>query len=684
MKNPRILFVVLVAAGYAGYLCLQYASIRYIEPTTLLKQDEKWCNKSSTVSDATTFKALEDELERLTSELAMAKTKAETEKRLSKELETKVQDLERAKLSGSITSNSKSFNALCQRIPSSPKAWIDNINVTLGASQDRQQDPSYILRDLNARALEFITPRLSRAMEGFPHHNLDKLLSKTRARFEYLTNYNATAENATIPPPPIRIYVSGGSVAHGQNCVTSVRSITADRCSWPWRLRVLVNNLVGGDMIEIVNGARGGANSQAGRALLAYAPPPQQPIDIIINAHSVNDQITFTRDQAAARNLSLSAYTLDMTQNFTRQVMTHHPDAVLLWLEDYLGNEARNLLELQEYAQTIHTLSKYYGFGVLSYTDAVRDVVYGDTHETALTPVWYQDSPDSNDTMVREVHPGVMMHASVTYLWLHYGWNLLREACAGGFTNASSSIRYNTTRAEQATLHGVQWPRPLPKGLPPRLTTSLRLEDISDLWRNSTEEIMSDSPCPFQWTAGIQKYLDLESLEEDSKQQFAPYLRSAGTWQFTQSDFGQGRFGWAHYEYFANTTTPPQPLTFEVPSAGIRTMAVFVAQNIDPSWKDSKARVTVKDNLRKIVHTQTIDGYRFSSKTRKRAIRAAMAKSVVLTEVDLSGIVGSSSQPSKNFTVEFQHVSGNGFKFMAMALCRFPSIAAGFPLWIGN
>ena len=88
MKNPRILFIVLVAAGYAGYLRLQYVSIRYIEPTILSKQDEKWYNKSSIVSDATTIKALEDELERLTSELAMAKTKAETEKRLSKELET--------------------------------------------------------------------------------------------------------------------------------------------------------------------------------------------------------------------------------------------------------------------------------------------------------------------------------------------------------------------------------------------------------------------------------------------------------------------------------------------------------------------------------------------------------------------------------------------------------------------
>ena len=32
----------------------------------------------------------------------------------------------------------------------------------------------------------------------------------------------------------------------------------------------------------------------------------------------------------------------------------------------------------------------------------------------------------------------------------------------------------------------------------------------------------------------------LASLEEDSRREFSPYLRSAGTWKFIQSDFGKG------------------------------------------------------------------------------------------------------------------------------------------------
>jgi len=556
------------------------------------------------------------------------------------------------------------------------------------------------LKDLNAKALEFITPRLSRAVEGFPHFRLDKLLLKANARFEYLTqkhDLNATTGNV-IPPPPIRIYVSGGSVAHGQNCRTSVSAIQNDHCSWPLRLQTLINNLVGGNMVEIVNEARGGANSQVGRALLAYVTPNWQPIDIIINAHSVNDQIQFTKDQAAFRNLSLSEYTLEMAQNFSRQIYTHHPNAILIWLEDYLGNEERNLLELQNFSQTMHTLSKYYGFGMLSYKDAVQDIVYGDAHETALTPVWY-NNPTEN--MVREVHPGVFMHACVTYLWLYYGWNLLRQAC-GEYSDASSVVQskipYNATRAEEAILYGVQWPKPRPEGLPPRMTPSLRLENISNLWRNSsTEETTNGSTivsreyysksgkepsCPFSWTAGIQKNLALGSLEEDSRKQFAPWLKSPGSWQFIQSDFGMGRYGWAHYKSFANSTTPQQPLTFEFSFPGMRTIAIFVAQNIDPAWKNSTALVTVKDDQQEILHTQTINGYRVSKdlKPRKRAIKSSMTGSVVLAEVDLSKV----SHPSKNFTVEFEHVSGVGFKFMAIALCRFNSIADGLPLLIGN
>jgi len=600
------------------------------------------------------------------------------------------------------SSSSSNSTDVCDRIPFSLRDWVDHINIPLDASQDHKNDPNYLLRDLNALALEFITPRLSRSLEGFPHRNLDKLLHKARARYEYLRNpalYNVseTATAKTTVPPPLRIYISGGSVAAGQNCMTSLKTVLHDRCSWPTRLQLLVNNLIKGAMVEIINGSRGGANSQTGNAILTYLVEPssaQQPFDVIINAHSVNDQIVLTRDQAQHLNLTLSDYTFDMTQNFVRHVYEHHPSAILIWLEDYVGNEARNLMELQDFSKHIHTLSKYYGFGVLSYTDAVRDVVYGDTSETMLTPVWH----DQEGKMTREVHPGVMMHACVTYLWLYYGWNLMQQACSG--TDQPLSLLYNATLAHEAKFDiTTRLPKPLPEGMPPRLTKSLSLEHISDLWRSTAKTTTNteldikpsatrhdEESCPFQWTAGIQQVPNLVDLQKDSQKAFAPYLQSPTTWKLTQSDFGKGRFGWAHYKSFANSSVPQQPLQFEFPFAGIQSIAVFVAKNVDFDWRNSTAVVTVTNDRKEIIQSQHIHGYEMlpdsSKRPRKRKIIASMTRQVYLEEVDLSKV--SNNSKTSGLTVQFEHVSGIGFKFMGMALCRFPPSMEGIPIPMTN
>jgi hypothetical protein len=718
-------------------------------------------NTTTAAAAAATIVELENHLARVTTELERATTHAKNNKQRAEQLQAKVQVLESGK-SGNASSwspasnsnsNSNNINTanICRQIPSSLKDWVDRINVPLDAGHDHLHDPTYALRDLNAMALEFITPRLARSLEGFPHRNLDKLLQKAQARYEYLQNparavyqkttttMNTTAATTTAPspPPPIRIYVSGGSVADGQNCGTPLlKKMTGNQCSWPRRLQVLVNNLVGGDMIEVVNGARGGANTRMGKVALAYVLPPsqqqqqnqqqrQQPLDIVINAHSVNDQIEGTVEEAKLYNLSLSQYTFDMAQNFTRFVAHHHPDAALIWLEDHVGNKQLNLLKAQEFSKQIHTLSKYYGFGVLSYTDAVRDVVYGDTHETALTPEWYDRG--GTTTMVREVHPGIVMHACVAYLWLYYGWNLLQQACSG---YDQLSISYNSTSARDAD-GGARWPRSRPEGMLPRLTTDLSLEHVSDLWRASTTTTTTGSTtldnhddnnhdddddggdaaavtrykdetsCPFQWTAGLQKEKNLTGLEEHSQRVFSPYLQLPTTWKLMQRDFGKGRFGWAHYESFINSSVQEQqqeqiqqqqqqqqqPLRLTFPFEGIQTLALFVAKNKDPDWVDSSVVVTIWNDQKAIVKRQRIHGFQASpddpippKRPKKRQIKLRMTRQVYLEEVDLSTVFPS----SKNLTIQLEHVSGVGFKFMGMSLCRFPPVMDGVAALMNN
>ena len=346
-----------------------------------------------------------------------------------------------------------------------------------------------------------------------------------------------------------------------------------------------------------------------------------------------------------------------------------------------MGNEQRSILDLLDYfSKTIHLLSNYYGFGVVSYSNAVRDIVYGDTTASALTPVWY----NSQKEMKREVHPGIIMHACTTYILLYYMWNMLLQACAVSGNDQATTLSYNSTKADLVTK--AKWPQPIPKGLPPRLTSDLSLENISDLWRrdytattNTNISIRGDASCPFRWTVGVEKPLDLASLEKTSRDIFEPFLQKPTTWQLTQSDFGKGRFGWAHY--IQNHTSKQQPLVLELPFEGIQSIGLFVARSIDPQWVNSTALVTIWDDQQRLIKKQIIAGYHpstTSGKIIKRLISFAMTKNVYLEEIDLS--------PSNAKFVRFQleHVSGFGFKFMGMIMCRYPIMGMQLPLSINN
>jgi hypothetical protein len=141
----------------------------------------------------------------------------------------------------------------------------------------------------------------------------------------------------------------------------------------------------------------------------------------------------------------------------------------------------------------------------------------------------------------------------------------------------------------------------------------------------------------------MQKEKNLAALEEYSQRVFSPYFQLPTTWELIQRDFGKGRFGWAHYESFTNSSVQQQPLRLNFPFAWIQTIALFVAKSKYPDWVDSSVLVTIWNDQKEIVKTQRIHGYQASPndpipsrRPKKRQIKLRMTRQVYLEEVDLS------------------------------------------------
>jgi hypothetical protein len=180
-------------------------------------------------------------------------------------------------------------------------------------------------------------------------------------------------------------------------------------CSWPARLEHLINTIAGQNVIEVINLSAGGTNTKTGTTLMEFGliPPQARDPDIVINSYATNDMHVLTMREAANNNMTLRDKTFTMAQDFTRIVMGDpcpEKRPLLLFLDDYLGNEQRSILQTTELSQGLQVLANYYGYGLVSYPDVVRDWVYGTTAETTFSPAgWYKDNKEG---MFREIHPG--------------------------------------------------------------------------------------------------------------------------------------------------------------------------------------------------------------------------------------------------------------------------------------
>jgi hypothetical protein len=310
-----------------------------------------------------------------------------------------------------------SKNPLCRRFPylakeSALSLWLDHTPLIHKSSQLLENDKRYDYHDFTAQLLEVVSPRLSRSVLNLPLDwtVVDRIMQKIDARYRFLKEGGEEA-------PPVKIVVMGGSILVGRNC----RKLNKDlgisftlpnrQCTYAHRLQKFLD-LVGGttEVFHVTKIAMGGTNTAVGSQIFYYDLLPREGHnpDIVINAYATNDMHVLTLLEAQSGNQTLGQRVFEMTQEFVRDVMQEQPcrdKPLLIHMDDYLGNEQREILSTMELSQAAGALADYYGFSRISYANVVRDIVYGDTKEFWFSPEgWW---PKGAEGMEREIHPGM-------------------------------------------------------------------------------------------------------------------------------------------------------------------------------------------------------------------------------------------------------------------------------------
>ena len=360
------------------------------------------------------------------------------------------------------------------------------------------------LQQEHASTLRRISTRLPYFVQNIPRDwkLVGRIATKAWKRYQYIQHQVHTPSQDKEIPATVKIAIFGGSVTEGVNCGTSVR-MKQENCAWAMRLEYLVNRLAGGVVIEVWNGAIGGTNTQVGAAILKFELPPEnmRHPDIIINAYSVNDMHILTMNEAKGQAITLRDHIFQIQQEFVRIALQYKPcqDAPLvIFLDDYLGNEQREIMSTVDVGQSMQLLASYYGIGTVSYANMVRDIVYKNTRETSFSPAgWYRNRRGMvSENMLREIHPGAEMHVTVALSMSYYFMVLASAYCSMERTDAATTSGTTTTQREPIKDTSTQdnhYPGDTfdMRALPPLLSPQTTLDEISQLWNASIQQVRS-------------------------------------------------------------------------------------------------------------------------------------------------------------------------------------------------
>jgi hypothetical protein len=487
-------------------------------------------------------------------------------------------------------------------------------------------------------------------------------------------------------------------------------------------------------LFDVTKIAMGGTNTAVGSQVLQYDLLPREARnpDIILNAYSTNDMHILTILEAASKgNITLRQRVFDMVQDFVRAVMDPNSDMaktnsnqknadgtchmnnnkgdsnesrippLLLHMDDYLGNEQRQILATTELAQGVGVLAQYYGFASMSYANLVRDIVYSDSYESWFSPQGWWPQPEKRQdvpqSMEREIHPNMGMHIVANWVVVYNLLHLVTTFCSiqnflpsdppssssnnmggdggsGGHRQPDWPEYKDSIMAQIIPLNGSGGSAEAPGkpkyplsavALPPYLNETLSLEHITQEWNRiaheqATSKTESSSACsvplrcPFSWVSGL-------SLEQNNKthiqQLFDTHTVPGGapTSSWTLLDDG-GKLG-----FVPSKIGDSIQLQFEHVPQVITTVTFFILKSYGPKWENSQVTVNIATRTKTESSWQPL-------LTSPRHLEGIHGKET--SEMYTEPIVLPRAVPTGDgLRVTFELTGGQTFKLMGLAVC---------------
>jgi len=599
---------------------------------------------------------------------------------------------------------------LPQPVPDATYLWNQHL-ADIHKSMRHGQDDGYVFHDLTAHILHLLTPiRLQRSRLTPPtdYEHVGRILDKAQRRYVYYQQHKASTQPRQTAagdeqryeriddrdknaPPPVNILVMGGSVAMGVLCkdnpiTTEGLARYARRgCAWPLRLEMFINNIIGADVIRTQTVTLGGTNTESGISIWKYGLQPEEypHPDVLINAYSTNDVHVNSIKAAEGRNQTIHEAVFEMTQKFIRTVLNSDcKPPLLLYFDDYIGNEQNEILETTKLSQSIHLLSQYYGTWSVSYANAVRELAFRGTDEEWFSPHGWFEGPEKKWT--RQIHPGMSAHfafaiivgfnilsAVTTFCSLHASQLGVDGAQPTDGSNEDWDYGYRDINGLPRLRNGrvPHGPRPTIDALPPPLDADLTLEAVTqrsqDAASKQPHRIDNDSdcvvkrPCIFSFVSGLERDLNKPKVLLDK---LKPYLTNNSGWDAVDD---HGKNGFVPTKGIGSKFT----LELKQLKEPVNILTFMVMTSYGAKWEGSNIRVEVFFRKKGGGEYEKLRSMEISGEDTGKETSETYVHEMHLTgEKSEGGTVGG------DLKVDVELIGGSTFKIMGMAFCHLKQI----------